>query len=225
MVCYLSEYAPEVLTTYIKNSGYKIKYIYDNINSPTGDHPDLYMCKLGFLPTAPVFHGDIKKLNNKYPEDAIYNAACTDRFFIHNLKITFPSLLSKLGIKNATHTSPPKDPEIVPVMVKQGYSKCNVCIVDEYSIITEDVGIAKACEKAGLNILLISRGHVRLSEFEYGFMGGATGHLGDRILFNGNLLNHPDCEEIISFIKTRNLDIVYFEEYPLTDIGSIIIEA
>ena len=40
MVCYLSEYAPEVLTTYIKNSGYKIKYIYDNINSPTGDHPD-----------------------------------------------------------------------------------------------------------------------------------------------------------------------------------------
>ena len=58
------------------------------------------------------------------------------------------------------------------------------------------------------------------------FIGGCAGHLminGRRtIVFNGDLESHPDCKEITSFIKDRDIDIVSFADYPLTDIGSIL---
>ena len=44
------------------------------------------------------------------------------------------------------------------------------------------------------------------------------------LIFNGNLKAHPDFKKITAFAKDRNIDIVYFENYPLTDIGSILQE-
>ena len=54
------------------------------------------------------------------------------------------------------------------------------------------------------------------------FIGGCSGRVGNKVIFNGNLKAHPDFQRILSFIKSRGLDCVWFPEYELTDIGSII---
>jgi len=97
-------------------------------------------------------------------------------------------------------------------------------VVDENSIITPDIGIQKACLNAGLDVLLIEKGQVVLEGYDYGFIGGASGKVGNRIIFNGDITLHSDYDKIRSFIEARNLEIVYFDQYPLTDIGSIIEE-
>jgi hypothetical protein len=70
--------------------------------------------------------------------------------------------------------------------------------------------------------LLIDKGHIQLQGFDYGFIGGASGRIGDTIIFNGDITQHPDYEKIAAFIEDRDLKIKYFTEYPLEDIGSII---
>ena len=156
----------------------------------------------------PVFFGEPSKIGSKYPANIIYNAACTGKFFLHNLKYTDPELL-----KSAS--------EMELINVPQGYTKCNTLIVDEDSIITSDEGIAKSCSHK-MNVLLVSPGHIKLQGFSYGFIGGASGRIDNTIYFNGDLSSHPDHKKITDFIKARDLDIKYFSEYPLEDIGSII---
>ena len=180
-----------------------------HVAPPLTYHPDLLLCKLGVSDAAPLFRGDPARLSPVYPGDVLYNACCTGRYFIHNLKYTAPELLAAAGGS-------------LPVQVPQGYAKCSIVCVDETSIITYDAGITKACLAAGLNVLQITPGHVRLPGYPTGFLGGAGGRVGREILFNGDLSAHPDCAAIRDFIESRGLSCVHFPDYPLTDVGSIL---
>ena len=42
------------------------------------------------------------------------------------------------------------------------------------------------------------------------------------IVFNGDLTVHPDFAAITEFIRSRNILPVWFEDYALEDIGSIL---
>lgn len=197
-------------------------------------HPDLLLCKLGVSDEAPLFRGDQARLSPAYPGDVLYNACCTGRYFIHNLKYTAPELLAAAGIAIPGTASGPQtagsnaQPQtkhtgsMIPVQVPQGYAKCSIVCVNETSIITYDAGITKACLAAGLEVLQISPGHVRLPGYPTGFLGGASGRVGRKILFNGDLSVHPDFAAIRDFIESRGLSCVHFPDYPLTDVGSIL---
>lgn len=229
---YLSETANPLLIEYLKQQGHIIRIIEmsDITYKPVSSHPDIYMCSMG--PGKPVYFGCPEKIGSKYPENIIYNAACTGKYFIHNTKYTDSELLELAETF-----------EIIDV--PQGYTKCNTLIVDENSIITSDIGIYNSCyrqlsfsyenslPKDGkscissasapqLEVLLIEKGHIKLQGFDYGFIGGASGRIGDTIIFNGNITQHPDYEKIAAFIESRALKIKYFTEYTLEDIGSII---
>lgn len=206
---YISETANTLLIEELRSQGHNIRTVKlsDITYAPVSSHPDIYMCSMGL--NNPVFFGEPSKIGAKYPANIIYNAACTGRFFIHNLTYTDISLLKAAS-----------GMELIDV--PQGYTKCNTLIVDENSIITSDEGIAKACSYK-MNVCLINKGHIKLQGFNYGFIGGASGRIGNTIYFNGDLSSHPDYKKITDFIKARDLDIKYFSEYPLEDIGSIII--
>lgn len=207
---YLSQTANRILINDLQRAGHQIHLIaktgrtYD----PVSAHPDIYLCGLG--PGGPVFFGDPAKVGAEYPKNILYNAACTGAFFIHNLNNTDPKLLAQAAGMEKIH-------------VRQGYAKCSIVIVDETSIITADRGIYKACRQK-LDVLLVDPGHVALKGFSYGFLGGASGRVGDEIIFNGNLEAHPDWEKIRSFIESHRLKVKYFPQYALEDIGSIIEE-
>lgn len=206
---FLSETANPLLKTYLEEQGYKISVVEatDKTYEPVNSHPDMYMCSLGH--GKEVFFGCPEKLGYRYPENIRYNAACTGKFFIHNLDYTDENL--KKAAENMEF-----------IHVSQGYTKCSTLIVDENSIITSDGGIYKACY-GKLDVLWVRPGFIKLKNFPSGFIGGASGRVGDTIVFNGNLEGHPDCEEIASFIRSRGLNFEYFTKYDLEDIGSIIV--
>lgn len=223
---YLSVLACKSLTEYLRRKSFTLHPINGSkspVYSEVSTHADIHMCQLGLWENSQLFPGNIKKLGRNYPGNIIYNAVCTGKYFIHNLKYTDPQLLEAAGL---WHEAGFPGQPFIKVNVKQGYTRCCCLPVDDSSFITSDRGIARSLEAAGACVLTISEGNIALPGFEYGFIGGCTGHLiidGRRtVVFNGDLSSHPDYEKIAAFIKDRDLDLKYFNDYTLTDIGSIL---
>ena len=223
---FLSNDAHPTLTSYLRELGYAIEVVnHPGLTyHPVCTHPDIFMCQLGLWENHKLFPGNPNKIQPAYPANILYNAVCTEKFFIHNLKYTDPKLIDAAKAwKSALCDS---SEELTFLNVSQGYTRCCCLPVDDSSFITSDNGIAKALTSAGADVLVIEKGHILLPGFNYGFIGGCAGHLvidGNRtIVFNGNLSVHPDYHKIANFIHERNIALIYFEDYPLTDIGSIL---
>ena len=206
---YISHLADNRIKAYLESMGFELELVFPmaEIDEAISCHPDIYMCHLG----KSIYLGDPSKLTHDYPGHAIYNGCSTGKYFIHNLKITDDKLLEEV-----------KASGLIPIHVAQGYAKCSCIVVDENSIITADRGIAKAATSAGLDVLVIKPGQVVLDGYPYGFIGGTSGKVENTILFNGDISSHSDYLAIKDFIESRNLKLKYFEDYPLTDIGSIL---
>lgn len=229
MNIYLSEDSHRIVKTYLINQGHRLceirkcGVVYDAIAS----HADIFLCKIGQeLMVAKEQYPMIKEalsresmpftlcrdsLGSRYPDNIKYNAVQLGSYFIHNTAFTASDLMKKVeqtGLK------------VIPV--KQGYTKCSLVVVDEQSVITSDEGLARSLEKNKIDTLLISHGHVELPGFPYGFLGGASGRVGNEIIFHGDLSRHPDFERIKIFIEKRSLSVTYFKDFPLKDIGSVI---
>ncbi|MGP1442064.1 MAG: DUF6873 family GME fold protein [Anaerovoracaceae bacterium] len=174
-----------------------------------------------------IFAGS--NLGMKYPHNVAYNALATDKIFIHNLKLT-DSVLKKYA----------DSAKLTSINVRQGYTKCSCIPVGDTAVITYDEGIAAAIEKHNegirknifknseefelplIDILLIRKGYVKLHGFDYGFLGGASGTVDNKIIFNGDIDIHPDAVRIRDFIEVHGFGVVSFPGEPLSDIGSVI---
>ncbi|MBR3785058.1 MAG: hypothetical protein IKJ77_01425 [Firmicutes bacterium] len=213
---YLAKDANKILQDYLTAKGYDLELVSSEglVDPAIACHPDVFFCRLGIGTDAPLVRATESELGCGYPAEAAFNGTCTGRYFIHNLKITSPRLL------DAAHTA-----GMELIHVPQGYAKCSTVIIDERSIITYDRGIARACTETasgGPDVLLVSPGHVLLPGYKTGFIGGCSGRVDDEVIFNGDLAAHPDFAAIHSFIEERGLKCTWFDQYPLTDIGSII---
>lgn len=180
------------------------------VDAAIASHPDILYCRLSSGADSGIYRGDAALLGDSYPSDCIYNAACVGKYIIASQAVS-QELVEQSGL------------DYIPV--KQGYTKCNLVVVDDRHVITEDEGIARTlAEKTDLECLLVHPREVVLSGYANGFIGGASGRIDDEILFNGDLSVHSDHEKIKSFIEGCGLRIRYFKDYPLTDIGSIVSE-
>lgn len=226
---YLSALAGKPLIEYLNDNGYDTVFVTGttdlSADSPVYreiiTHADIYMCQLGLWENSKIFMGNTAELKSHYPGNVIYNALCTEKYFIHNFKYTSPALLAEASAYRDFAG-------LIKVNVRQGYTRCCCLPVNEDSFITSDAGIAKALKSAGADVLSISPGHISLPGFDYGFIGGCGGNIivnkKHTIVINGNLKAHPDYEKIADFIKVRDIKLVFFEEYPLEDIGSILLD-
>lgn len=110
------------------------------------------------------------------------------------------------------------------VSVKQGYARCSVAMLTEDSAVTADPGLAEALSAHGCEVLLIRPGHIRLSGYDTGFIGGAGGYLGGGVYcFFGDVLSHPDGEEIVRFAEKHKIKAVSLSDEPLSDHGGFIV--
>lgn len=210
---YISARTNRAVIEYLADLGHTVCMLpkLGSLEPAIADHADLTFCSLG--PGLPVFHGKISAVRSPYPSDVPYNACCTGRFFIHNLKHTAPELLKAAETAGLTL-----------VDVPQGYARCSCLPVTEDSVITADQGMIRACQAAGIEVLKVTPGHVQLPGYKYGFIGGCGGRIGDTVVFHGSLAGHPDGEAIRRFIEDKGLCCTDFAEFPLTDIGSVIEE-
>ena len=145
-----------------------------------------------------------------YPNDVLFNACLIGNRLICNEKTVSKDIL-KAAEASRTET----------INVNQGYTKCSICTVSENAIITSDKSIAKACQSAGMDVLLISEGHISLPPYEFGFIGGASGLCGDSVYFGGSLSTHPDGDKIIEYCHKHEKKAISLSSEKLQDVGSI----
>lgn len=162
---------------------------------------------LGFIIRYPNFNQD-----RFYPYDCQLNiCVCGDKI-IFNDKTASKTVVSLL---NSSHNC--------FIKCNQGYTKCLVSVVDENSIITSDPGIASACEKEGIDVLLIRQGYIELDGYEYGFIGGASFKSAyNKMMFTGSLDGHPDKERILKFLSDRDIEAIFLTENKIFDVGSVL---
>ncbi len=203
----------------------KCDEVYDAIKY----HPDIVLCYLGEnkIVVAPNvyeyydkilnpygFHviKGIKEVSNKYPTNIYYNIALFGKYAVHHFKHTEDHILQYIKQKG-----------LISINVKQGYTKCSICIVDENSIITSDEGIYKEVIKHNIDCLRIEEGNIHLFDMGHGFIGGATGLLSDKeIAFLGNAKKHKDYLKIKAFLHKKDKKIISLGKDELIDLGSII---
>ena len=148
-----------------------------------------------------------KKQSKDYPHDINLCAAYVGEWLIHNFAFTDRAIINNVSLEHLN--------------VKQGYIRCTVLPVNN-GLITADKGIAMKAFEAGIEVLQICSGGVRLDGFNEGFIGGASFTASDTIFFTGNILSHPDHERIIEFIKKQGMKYCSLTDEPLFDIGGAI---
>ena len=158
--------------------------------------------------------GEVKKINNiqsPYPNECLLNFADIGDYIICNKSILTQEIIETLPYKQI-------------IDVKQGYSKCSVCIAKRNTIITDDSSIFKAASQyKDIKLLYIEKGSIQIEKYYYGFIGGCCGLIDeDLLLFNGDLLRHSDFDKIKKFLYDNDIRYIDIKGKPLTDIGSII---
>lgn len=201
------------------------KLLYDAIDG----HVDMQLNILDKKSKTIIVHKDIEKvflkelkkhsinfifssnsLNSKYPNDIILNALITDKFIMHNIKYTDKNLLENCSTKKILNVS-------------QGYTNCSVLNIYNKAFITSDKVIYNTLKDENYDVLLLPPGDILLEGFDYGFIGGTGGMIGDnKIAFFGNLNCYKYGNEIISFLKKHNITPIYLSDSKLVDRGSIL---
>lgn len=151
------------------------------------------------------------RVQSPYPSECGLNVACVGKWIFANPKCLDTRVLAYLQTIG----------ELVPV--RQGYAKCNVAVVTERAIMTEDPGIAKAAAHIGLDVLQLESGAVRLPGYSYGFLGGACGKLSaSELAFSGSLDKHPQAAQIRLFLQAHEVRPIELSAGALLDIGGIV---
>ncbi len=228
----LGEKYRRMLDSSLREKGLRPIYVPDNpfVDDRLSGHADLSVLHLGgnslfiasFLKNScfsekmrdlgfEIVFSDIQ-MDRTYPLDAMLNICiCGNRFF-YNPKSADRSCVEIL-----------RDRGLKPLSVRQGYTKCAICVVNESSIITSDKGIHSIAVKAGLSSLLITEAHIVLEGFAYGFIGGSTFvPKRDKLAFIGNIHTHPDCKRIVEFLENKGIEPINITENNIFDAGSIL---
>jgi hypothetical protein len=196
-----------------------------NIDQRIADHPDLQLChvadarivatentsaqlkRIGF-----TVIGDQVSVAEDYSNHVGLNASIIKTNVFHNFKTTSYALLKQI-----------ENEKMKKLFVRQGYTKCSICIINSNAIITEDAGIHKVAQNAGLCSLLISKGYVTLSGFPYGFIGGASGLIAQgKIAFTGILNHHPQYNDILNFLRENKAEPIFLTDNQIFDCGSLL---
>ena len=153
-----------------------------------------------------------KMVGSEYPSDVPYNAAQLYPYVFHNFKETDSAIIESI-----------KALKLKPIQIKQGYAKCNLCIVSRDAVITEDAGIERIARQLGLDVLKIPAGNISLKGYAYGFIGGATGLLAqDTLGITGIFENKKIENQIKDFCKNHHVYIEHLDKGIPEDIGSIL---
>ena len=209
---YLSALAEEAVTAALASAGHTPVLLAprSGVEEEVASHADIFFCRGGTSPGSPLYGAGDDFRAMTYPAVAAYNAVFLERYFVHRLDITAKPLLKEAEKQG-----------LVPVHVRQGYTRCNLVVVDGRHVITADAGLYRALSKLpGLSVLGIEPGYVQLGRHS-GFLGGASGRVGSDVWFHGDLSTHPDEKKIRRFIEDCGLGTVTFS-FPLRDIGSMI---
>ncbi len=201
----------------------QLNSLYDSVSG----HPDMQIHHLGdnlFVcePTLYNYYSKILKgahiiqgntyLDSEYPHDIAYNVVKVGKLIFHNFKYT-DSVISEYYANQ----------DVKLINVKQGYSKCSVCVLNDKAIITSDAKIAKISDNYNIDALYFSPEKIRLNGVSNGLIGGICGKISSDILaINGNIEIIDNNADIRNFCSKYAIQILNLNNRIPYDIGSII---
>lgn len=152
-------------------------------------------------------------LNEKYPYDIAYNSARVGNNIICNKNFT-DDVIIEFANKNGLNL----------INTKQGYAKCSICVVSDDAIITSDKNIQSVAKENKIDVLLVNDNEIKLTGFDHGFIGGATGLIKKNILaVNGNIKFHANYNQIVDFCAKHSVEVISLNNDEIIDIGSILV--
>lgn len=144
-----------------------------------------------------------ERIGKDYPNDVVFNALAIGST-VYGGKTVSKHILSAFSRHEP---------------VRQGYTRCSSCIVGR-GIVTQDVTIARALQKNGVETLLIRPGHIHLNGYGTGFIGGASLTLSNKLTaFFGKIEDHPDYQAIQAFANRQGVKLLSLSNEALTDFG------
>lgn len=188
------------------------KDVYEEISG----HSDIFYCKIQdkiiCAPNAPIKEknfiiGD-SKVEETYPKDIPYNAGEIGSLIIG----------SKYTDKKINTN----------IIVKQGYTKCSICVTSKKSCITSDISIAKKLQENGIDSTFIEENNIRLLKKDAtysnmkGFIGGASFVFDNKFVLFGDIEKLESKEKIKEHIKKYNLQLIDFKGLEVHDYGGAI---
>lgn len=158
-----------------------------------------------------IYKGD-RDPGSTYPYDCAYNVAKMGKRVIGNHLYT-DKVIQRIY----------QDMDYEFINVKQGYTKCNLCVVDENTAITEDIGIYNTLKQHEIDVLKVPAGEIGLKFFEYGFIGGASGKITpEKLCFCGDITKLKYFDEINDFLSKKPVDIICLSQTKPADFGSVL---
>ena len=194
----------------------------DDITDCTSSHPDMQFLHLGntralaakqtyeyYKSKLPEFDITcVDKVYSPYPNDSLLNVTIVGEFCFTS-KLQWGKLEAFIDAQ--------------PIFINQGYSKCNICILNENAIITSDRGIEREALKNGLRTYFLESNEIALDGYNNGFWGGSSGLVDrGRLLLNGNIEKLDCFDKLIDIFKKEKIEPVYHKEGEICDNGSII---
>ncbi len=198
-----------------------------NVRQGIQNHADLAICPLtekDFLVTNEQiklreklirngYNADFieKNLQSDYPNDVLLNCVIIGKHIFYNPK-TVSSKIRDFVKENG----------LIEVTVRQGYTKCSIAPVSIDSFITDDISIGSRGDEFGFDVLVINKGDIKLQNFDYGFIGGATGKIAeDKMAITGKADKLSDYDKIMKFLYKHNVELIELTDNCVEDIGSI----
>lgn len=201
---------------------------YTRLAKPVASHPDMLFCVLDKT----VFcYKDYMLENNLC--DVVSREGYSINFVSNTCSMEYPNdialnvlVMGKDLLCNTRHTAP----EILDYAkkhgycvhnVNQGYSACSTLIIDENTAITSDMGISSAIKSLGKKVLIIKNEDIVLPGYDCGFIGGASGKIGESVYFFGDIDTLQDGKTIFNLLREKNLSIKSISSGRVYDFGGI----
>lgn len=194
-------------------------------------HPDIFFCQTPFglvvAPNTPAYY--LEQLDahqiqwfpgrfpvgEKYPRTSPYNAVVSQNVLIHALEYTDPV------IRDMAFSIDSDSGSTMLVNVKQGYTRCNLILLNTSTAITSDKGIEKVLKSRSFEVLFVSPESILLPGFANGFFGGCCGIHENQFFISGSLKYHPEGVIIRNYLQEYGISTIELYEGPLFDGGGI----
>ncbi len=148
--------------------------------------------------------------HEKYPSDVKFNALRVGEHLICKRDVCAKSIIKRFDEAKIINSS-------------QGYVKCSVIDVGNEYFASDDKYLYEIIKSFGKKCILLDKGFVKIKDYNYGFIGGASGYARDKIFLTGKIINEANRIRLEEFSREINKELIYLTEYDIFDIGTLMI--
>lgn len=148
--------------------------------------------------------------HEKYPSDVKFNALRVGEHLVCKKDVCAKSIIKRFDEGKIINSS-------------QGYVKCSVIDVGSEYFASDDKYLYEIIKSFGKKCILLDKGFVKIKDYNYGFIGGASGYARDKIFLTGKIINEANRIRLEEFSREINKELIYLTEYDIFDIGTLMI--